>query len=230
MSKEQVAGIDVKPEKRTPSMTPNAIRMRERNQKKRDQKIAKAVEEGLITISTDWLKNENQLINDDPALRDRLQARHKEVEELMAEAAEIIQGVEKGLRAETRSAETADSAELFPMPDLCYRDAKAHILANGTASYQAVEADIITGKPLDEISRHYQRYGYRLRIASDTFQSLRESLILYGLRTRDRNLDWKVVEEAIADHLSYQGFSPNAGRLRDLICEHRHQPQQIVII
>jgi hypothetical protein len=223
MSEEQAVSTETKSEKKL-SMTKNAIRMRERNQKKRDQKTAQAVEEGLITISTDWPKNENQLINDDPALRDRLKAKHKEVEELEAEAEEIIQGVEKGLRAETRERETADSKKIFPMPDLSYRDVKAHILANGTTSYRAVEADIITGKPLDEISTHYQRYGFRLRIESYTFQSLRESLILYALQTRDRNLDWKVVEEAITDHLSYQGFSPNAGRLRDLICEHRHNP------
>jgi len=125
------------------------------------------------------------------------------------------------LRAETRSAETADSTEIFPMPDLSFQDIRAIVLKKGTANYRAIEADAISGKGLDDEGENYVRYGFRLRIQSDTLQNVREALTLYALRTHDQNLNWEIVREAIADCSAYNGFSPNADELRRLIQEHR---------
>jgi hypothetical protein len=107
------------------------------------------------------------------------------------------------------------------MPDLSYREIKAVTDKNGTANYRQIEAASIKGEPLDEISGYYRRYGFRLRIQSDVLQQVRESLVLYALRSRDVSLDWNVVGEAISDCVSFKGFSANAAELRKLIRQYQ---------
>jgi hypothetical protein len=194
---------------------------RERTQRYRDKNSTPEPPESFEGISALWQKNEEKLQKENPVLHLQIVARHKEVEELEAEADEIRKGVERGLRAETRSALTSDPSKIFPMPDLSFRDLRAHALMNGTANYRAIEADAIKGNPLDEISDYYRRYGFRLRIQSDTLQTAREMLILYAVRSKDSNIDWTIVNEAIDQHLAYSGFSPNSDELKRLIQENR---------
>jgi hypothetical protein len=195
---------------------------RERTQRYRDKNHTPEPPESFEGISALWQKNEEKLQKENPVLHLQIVARHKEVEELEAEADEIRKGVETDdLRAETLSALTSDASKIFPMPDLSFRDLRAHARMNGTANYRQIEAASIKGEPLDEISDYYRRYGFRLRIQSDTLQTAREMLVLYAFRTHDQNLNWEIVREAIADCSSYKGFSPNADELKKLIQKHR---------
>jgi hypothetical protein len=194
---------------------------RERTRKHREKNRVEEPPESFTDIAASWPKNNERLLKEDPTLYAQLSARHQEVEELEVEAEEIEKGVQKGLRAETVSALTPHPQNVMPMPDDSYRDIKAHVLMNGLANYRQIEAASIKGEPLDEISDYYRRYGFQLRIQSDTLQTAREMLVLYALRTHDQNLDWQVVREAIADCSSYKGFSPNADELKKLIQEHR---------
>jgi hypothetical protein len=194
---------------------------RERTQRYRDKNRVEEPPESFEGISVLWQKNEEKLLKENPVLRLQIVARHKEVEELEAEADEIRKGVERGLRAETVSALTSDPQNVMPMPDDSYRDIKAQVLQNGTANYRAIEAASIKGEPLDDVSQYYKRYGFRLRIQSDVLQQARESLVLYALRSRDVSLDWNVVGEAISDCVSFKGFSANAAELRKLIRQYQ---------
>ena len=190
---------------------------RERTRKHRQKNRVLEPPESFEEISALWQKNEEKLQKENPVVHLQIVARHKEVEELEAEADEIRKGVEKGLRAETLSALTPDPQNVFPMPDLSFRDLKAHVLQNGTANYRAIEAAAINGRQADDLEQHYVRYGFRLRIQSDTLQMARENLVLYFLRTRDPNIDTTVVETAIRDCAAYNGFSPNHDDLKKLI-------------
>ena len=207
--------------------TPAEAKRRKRKLYMRDYRSKDRPEEEIeITsfeqIAESWTRNEAALLKADPTLHSRLLAHHNAVAGLEAEAEEIAEGVKNGLRAETRSAETADSTEIFPMPDLSFQDIKAHVLKQGTANYRQIEADAVNGKGLDDEGEHYKKYGFRLRIQSDTLQTAREMLILYGLRTHDQNLNWEIVREAIADCSAYSPrFSPNHDELQLLIKEHR---------
>ena len=195
---------------------------RERTQRYRDKNRVLEPPESFEEISALWQKNEEKLQKDNPVLHLQIVAFHKEVEGLEAEADEIRKGVEGGLRAETLSALTQDPSKIFPMPDLSFRDLRAHALTNGTANYRAIEADAISGKGLDDEGGHYKKYGLRLRLSHETLQMARENLVLYALRTHDQNLNWEIVREAIADCSAYHPrFSPNADELRELIQEHR---------
>ncbi len=204
--------------------TPDEIRRRkgrERTRRHRDKNRVEEPPESFEGISALWQKNEEKLQKENPVLHLQIVARHKEVEELEAEAADIERGVEAGLRAETLSELTQDQSKIFPMPDLSYKDIKTHALANGTASYRQIEAASIKGELLDEVSRYYMKYGFRLRLSHETLQNVRENLVLYALRTHDQNLNWEIIREAIADCSSYGGFSPNADELRKLIQKRR---------
>jgi hypothetical protein len=194
---------------------------RERTQRYRDKNRVLEPPESFEESSALWQKNEEKLQKDNAVLHLQIVARHKEVEELEAEADEIRKGVEGGLRAETVSALTPDPKNVMPMPDDSYRDIKAHVLMNGLANYRQIEAASIKGEPLDEISDYYRRYGFRLRIESETLQTAREMLIFYALRSKDSNLDWTIVNEAIDQHLAYSGFSPNRDELKRLIQEYQ---------
>jgi hypothetical protein len=194
---------------------------RERTRRHRDKNRVEELPESFAGISALWQKNEEKLLKENPLLRLQIAARHKEVEELESEIEEIAEGVKNGLRAETRTAVTADSKEIFAMPDVSYAEIKADAAKNGVGNYRGIEAASIKGEPLDAVSRYYEKYGFRLRIQSGVLQQARESLVLYALRNRDASLDWNVVEEAINDCTAYRGFSSHADELRELIQEHR---------
>ena len=194
---------------------------RERTRRHRDKNSTPEPPESFEEISALWQKNEEKLQKENPVLRLQSVARHKEVEELEAEADEIRKGVEARLRAETLSAFTPDPQNVMPMPDDSYRDIKAHVLRNGTANYRQIEAAAINGRQGGDLEQHYVRYGFRLRIQLDTLQNVREALVIYALTTKDPSLDWSVVEEAISDCVSFKGFSPNAAELGKLIHQHR---------
>jgi hypothetical protein len=194
---------------------------RERTRKHRQKNRVEEPPESFQEFFTLWQKNEEKLQKENPVLRLQIVARHKEVEELEAEADEIRKGVGGGLRAETLSALTQDPSKIFPMPDLSFRDLRAHAMTNGTANYRAIEAASIKGEPLDDFEQYYVRYGFRLRIESETLQTAREMLILYAVRSKDSNLDWMIVNEAIDQHLAYSGFSPNRDELKGLIQEYQ---------
>ncbi len=194
---------------------------RERTQRYRDKNHVPEPPESFEEISALWQKNEEKLLKENPVLHLQIVARHKEVEELEAEAADIERGVEAGLRAETLSKLTQDQSKVFPMPDCSYRDIKTHALANGTANYRQIEAASIKGEPLDEVSRYYMKYGFRLRLSHETLQNVRENLVLYALRTHDQNLDWEIVRQAISDCSAHHPrFSPNVDELQRLIEEY----------
>jgi hypothetical protein len=194
---------------------------RERTRKHRAKNEAPKEIEDFTEISEKWMRNDALLLMENPGLHTQLLARHDEVVCLEAEVAEIEKGIQIRLRAETLSALTPDQSEIVPMPDLSFRDLRVHALTNGTANYRAIEAASIKGEPLDEVSRYYEKYGFRLRIQSDTLQTAREMLVLYSLRTHDQNLNWEIAREAIADCSAYHPrFSPNADELRKLIQEH----------
>jgi len=195
---------------------------RERTRLHRDKNRTAEPPESFEEISALWQKNEEKLQKENPVLHLQIVARHKEVEELEAEADEIEKGVKAGLRAETRTTETADSTEIFPMPDLSFRDIKAVASNKGTANYREIEAAAINGRQGDDVEQHYVRYGFRLRIQSDTLQNARENLVLYALRTHDSNLDAALVAEAIADVLDNRSkFSPNHDELDKLIRQYQ---------
>lgn len=195
---------------------------RERTRKHRQKKNGPEEITSFEQIADSWTRNEAALLKADPTLHSHLFALHDAMAGWEAEAEEIVEGVKNGLRAETRSAETADSTEIFPMPDLSFRDIKAVASNKGTANYGQIEADAINGRQGDDAEQHYVRYGFRLRIQSDTLQNARENLVLYALRTHDQNLNWEIVEEAIADCSAYfPRFSPNQDELQRLIREHR---------
>lgn len=190
---------------------------RERTRKHRQKYRVEEPPESFQEISAKWMDNDKRFTVSDPALHAQLLQRHQEVEELEAESDDIQKGVEAGLRAETRTLATVDSKEIFPDPCVSFRDIKAHALMNGSANYRAIEAASIKGEPLDDVSRYYEKYGFRLRIQSDILQMAREMVVLYALRTHDQNLDWDIVKEAINDCSAYNGFSRNADELRRLI-------------
>jgi hypothetical protein len=173
-------------------------------------------------IAESWTRNEAALLKADPTLHSNLLALHNAIAGWEAEAEEIEKGVKAGLQAETRTAETADSTEIFPMPDLSFRDLKSVALKQGTANYRQIEAAAINGRQGDDVEQHYVRYGFRLRIQSDTLQNARENLVLYALRTHDSNLDAALVAEAIADVLDNRSkFSPNHDELDKLIRQYQ---------
>ena len=181
-------------------------------------------------VAESWMRNDKQLAATDPELHARLLARHEKVVGLEVEVTEILKGV--GLytwppspmkRAETLSALTPNPDEIFPMPDVCFTDVKADVLKNGVANYLANEAAAVKSEPLDEQAQFYKQYGFRSHLQLETLQDVREALILYALTTRDKNLDWSVVEEAIRDFLAYRGFSPHERELRKLIQDYRNQ-------
>src|SRR5260370_20675491 len=133
-------------EKKALSTNPDSVRRREYRQRKREEKEVKAA--GGESISEVWQRSSKRLLEENPKLYNELQARHDEVSGLEAEVTEIERGtgihkwpyVLGKKRAETLSALTLDPENVFPMPDLCFRDIKAYIAANGTLSYRAVEA------------------------------------------------------------------------------------------
>jgi hypothetical protein len=192
---------------------------RERTRKHREKHRVEEPPESFEELSAKWTDNDKQLLVSDPTLHGQLLQRHRAVEELEAEAADIEKGIEQGRRAETLSALTSDPQNVMPMPDDSYRDIKAHALTNGTANYRQIEAAAINGRQGDDLEQHYVRYGLRLRIQSDVLQQARESLVLYALRSRDASLDWNVVGEAIRDCTACRGFSSHATELRKLLQE-----------
>jgi hypothetical protein len=173
---------------------------RERTRRSRDKKKEPQEIEDFSQIADAWADNEAALLKKDPDTHTRLNARHDEVEELEAEVAEIESGVKKGFRAETRTLATADSKEIFPMPDTCYRDIKNDIEKNGSTNYRQIESDAIKGIPLNEDAQFYVRYGFRLRLSHETLGRIQTALILYALTSQDNNLDAAVVEDAINDY------------------------------
>jgi hypothetical protein len=184
--------------------------------------------EKFAEIAELWETNSRELKQSDPVLYAELLARHNEVEELEAEGIEILKGVGVYLwprsrmkRAETVSALTPDPENVMPMPDLCFRDIKKDTNEHGSANYRQIEADALNDKPLDADSDIYKQYGFRLRIQSDTLRDVREALVLYALTTRDQNLDWQIVREAIEDNASYKGFSSHTEELHLLIRQYR---------
>src|SRR5204863_5210103 len=107
-----------KRDKKPLSQNPEAIRKRNSR-----LKIQIAIEAQTISseeISTTWSRYEALLKNEDPALHAKLLERHEFVTGLEEEVSEIVEGVANGLHAETRTLATADSKEIFPMPDLCF--------------------------------------------------------------------------------------------------------------
>lgn len=240
MSEEQV----VKSEKQL-SMTPEAIRKREERQRKRLKEEIDA--RGGESIEETWKRNSKRLLEENPKLYNELQGSHDEIIGLEAEVTEIEKGVGTYTwpyvlgrkRAETVSADTLDPENVFPMPDLCFRDIKADIAANGTLNYQAVEA-MRDGEADDcrpafgarfdgTLESAYRFFGFRLRIGSDVLQRIREALVIYALTSKDTTLDAATVEEAIADCSAYSGFSPHKDQLGKLIREHRHQPEPTLL-
>ena len=151
---------------------------RERTRKHRNKNKPPEEITCFSQIAESWTRNEAALLEVDPTLHSHLLAFHNAIAGWEAEAEEITEGVKKGLRAETRSAETADSTDIFPMPDFSFREIKAVTDKNGTANYMQIEADAVSGKGLDDEGEHYKRYGFRLRIQSDTLQNIREALVL----------------------------------------------------
>jgi hypothetical protein len=185
---------------------------RERTKRSRDKKKygpASASEE----ISANWERNSRQLQDENPGLYAELQARHDEVEALEAEADEVDDGIAKGLRAGIRTLATADGTDIFPMPDLSFRDLKLDIQRRGCCNYGEIESRVCveskSATSRDAEAQHYLRYGFLLRHEYGTLQRARENLVIYALRTKDANLNWTIVEDAISDCLAYQGFSPH---------------------
>jgi hypothetical protein len=205
--------------------TPEQEKKRKRRDYMRNYRRNDKPEEIEITsfeqIAESWTRNEAALLKADPTLHSQLLALHNAIAGWEAEAEEIAEGVKNRLRAETRSAETADSTEIFPCPDLSYREIRAVASNKGTANYRAIEADAVNGKGLDDESEHYKKYGFRLRLSHETLQMARENLVLYALRTKDSNLDAALVAEAISDCVSFKGFSANAAELRKLIRQYQ---------
>ena len=134
-------------------------------------------------------------------------------QDLEAEADEIDEGIAKRLRAEVRTLATADSTEIFPMPDLSFRDLKLDIRQHSSCNYREIESHVYiepkTVASLDAGAQHYLSYGFRLRFEYESLQRARENLVIYALKSRDANLNWTIVEDAISDCLAYQGFSPH---------------------
>jgi len=232
MSEEQL----VKSEKQL-SMTPEAIRKREERQRKRQKEEIDA--RGGESIEETWKRNSKRLLEQNPKLCNELQARHDEVLGLETELVEIEKGI--GIhawpyvlgkkRAETVSADTLDPENVFPMPDLCFQDIKADVAANGALNYRTIEA-IRDGDAEDfrpafgakcdgTLESAYRFFGFRLRIGNDVLQRIREGLVIYALTSKDVTLDAATVEEAIADCSAYNGFSPHADWLRELIRKYR---------
>ena len=115
---------------------------RERKQKQRAREKVEKAAEGE-SIESAWQRHSEQLKKDAPVLYKALQERHEEIAGLEAEITEVCEGVANGLRAEVRTAATADSTEIFPRPDHCWRDAKADIEQHGAAPnyYHIIEAE-----------------------------------------------------------------------------------------
>ncbi len=237
--REEQAVTGVKSGKKL-SMTPEAIRKREERQKKRRKEEIEA--RGGESISEMWQRNSKLLLEENPKLHEELQNRHVYVVwGLEADVTEIEKGVGLYLwphsvgKKRLETDDTAGFENTFALdPCLAFAEIKADIQKNGILNYYAVERmrdeeDAKDFRPAfgtkydGAPESAYRLYGFRLRVEHDTLQRIREGLVIYGLVTGDKNLDWAVVEEAIADCSAYNGFSGHADWLKQLIREHRQQ-------
>jgi hypothetical protein len=203
---------------------------RERKQRQRAKEKIEAEELNPESVQKLWERNSKDLIAKNPKMHAELVARHEYVAELQAEVEEISGGVRANLRAETRTLETKDSTEIFPMPDLCWRDCFADFNDRGLLNYCAIEGARdregksmfrpYEGQKLDaSATSFYRLYGFRTCLTIDTLQSVTDSLCLYFLRTGDASLDMKVVRQAIAYRKENGGWPQHDKEFKTLLAK-----------
>jgi hypothetical protein len=134
------------PGKKSLSMTPEAIRKRKERLEKRQKEEIEA--RGGESVEDTWARNSKQLLQDDPALHEKLQARHiYVVHGLEADVNELEKEI--GLRSRPHTVgktrleidETIDAENTFALdPCLAFKETKTDIQQNGTLNYREIES------------------------------------------------------------------------------------------
>jgi hypothetical protein len=160
--------------------------------------------------------------------------KHDDVAATVGEVQEILEGLAKGLRCETRCLATRDSTEIMPMVDDAFRDIRQQVAAEGTLSYSALEGrthpraegEVATSsfrptgnEKFDPTSASdcYRWWGLRLRLTEDTYRDILDAFLRYALSTGDTNLDWALVKVAIKDFENGKGWHANERKIRELL-------------
>ena len=200
----------------------DAERKRLARARRKDDELSEAE-----TISQMWLRNSTRFAAENPKEYFELQDRHDEVMALEAEIDEVCAGVAAGKRAGVAHEENkSDWPNIFPMPDVCYADARASVEQHGSFNFGCAERmedfrPPWNAKHSDTENWEHRFYGFHLKLNSEAFPKSREALILYALRTGDQNLDWGVVDDAVNSWLAEPWSSANSREVQTLITKYR---------
>jgi hypothetical protein len=216
-------------------------REKQRLATKKSRENSKAAKEKALAeepIETVWEMHGKALKQSNPSLHAQLEEKHLEVRATEAEVLEICEGVKKNLRAETRTWETRDSTEIFPMPDVAFKDIRSMETLNfsaiegmtheshaegekGAPCFRPTPQEKFSGK-LDDAVGAYRFFGFRTKISPDCRRDAQDNLILHWLRTGDPNINIDVVKQAISDWKRNGGWHSNAAEIARLL-KQRHQ-------
>jgi hypothetical protein len=208
-------------------------RKRYNRERKREQRAREALEEAAQNpekVEELWQRNSADFAKKNPKQYAAYQQQHQNIAELTAEVDEIVKSVKAGLRAETRTAETRDSKEIFPRPDLSFKDCMEEMRAHGLLNYKSIESAVdhdgdstfrvAEGTKLEATQTNiYRLYGFRLCLTNDTLRDITDALSIYALRTGDASLDWSVVREAIKYRKTNGGWHENDAEFKKLLAE-----------
>jgi hypothetical protein len=214
-------------------------------QKSREKKkAAEAAEKAIEPVETMWTRNSKALFAKalfakDATLYRALEDKHLDVRATEAEVLDIVSAVKEGKRrAETLSALTPDPENVFPMPDVAYRDLREMPTASyvtieamthparhdgegehGESSFRPQSGEKFSGS-LDDVVGCYRFFGFRLAPTSDCRRDCLDFLLLYALRSGDATLDWTFIKEiAIPDWRSSRGWYQNEFEIARLLKE-----------
>jgi hypothetical protein len=200
--------------------------------------IAKAKALAEEPLSEMWTRNSRKFCESSPenkALFIAMRQKHDDVAGTVAEVQEILEGLAKGLRCETRCLETRDSTEIMPMVDDCFRDIRQQVGTEGMLNYAALEGATHLRSADGEIGESsfrptakekfdatspvdcYRWFGFRLRLTDDTYRDALDAFLKYSLVTGDVNIDWALVKVAIEDFKNGKGWHANEREIRALL-------------
>lgn len=208
-------------------------RKRYQRERKREQRAREALEEAAKNperIEDLWQRNSKDFVAKNPKQYAAYEQQHQNVAGLIAEVNEIAAGVRAGLRAETRTADTRDSKEIFPCPDLSFKDCMEEVRVHGLLNYREIESmvdregisnfRVAEGAKLDATQTNiYRLYGFRFCLTIDTIRDITDALCLYFLRTGDASLDIGTVREAIKYRKANGGWAQNDAEFKKLFAE-----------
>jgi hypothetical protein len=206
-------------------------RKRNSRERKRAQRAKEALEEAAQNperVEELWSRNAADFRAKNPKLFAEYEQRHADVAALVAEVDEIVKGVRANLRAETRTWDTRDSVEIFPCPDVCWRECMEEARVHGLLNYYAIEGTrdaegnstfrVAEGAKLEATQANvYRLYGHRLALTIATVFDITDAFVIYALSTGDKNLDWNLVRQAVKYRQSNGGWAQNDKKIAELI-------------